>query len=196
MPTTPTPKATAGHRRVGLAAAGIALVLVAGACSSSSKTPAAGSTGKSASLLNKALQEQVAGNTAQAEKDYKAVIAADPQNKYAFYDLGLIYDNQGKNSLAEGQYSLALGIDAKYEPALYNLARLRALDGNTSGAITLYQQAIASNPKDANAHFNLGLLLRHTNKVAEGNAQVQTAVQLNPALASKATAQGVPLTGK
>jgi hypothetical protein len=54
---------------------------------------------------------------------------------------------------------------------------------------------IAVNAKDANAHFNLGLLLRKEGQTTEGNAEVQTAANLDSSLRAKATQLGVPLTG-
>ena len=192
-------------RRAGAVAAVVALSLALGACSSSSKPGTSGTTtpgtttpgGAKATgaLLQKALQEQVAGNLTGAESDFKQVISQDPNNKYAYYDLGLIYQTQNKNSPAETQYNDALAIDAKFGPALYNLAILRTLDKDIPGAVSLYQRAIAANAKDANAHFNLGLLLRGQGKTAEGTQEVQTAVNLDPTLKKKATAEGVPLTG-
>jgi Tfp pilus assembly protein PilF len=171
-------------------ATSIALVLTFGGCSSS-KSPAGG-TGPGAAQLNKALTEIINGQLPQAATDLQSVIKIDPQNKYAFYNLGYIYQTEQKRADAEAQYRLALAIDPKYEPALYNLAILRTADGDVTGAIQLYRQAIASNANDASAHFNLGLLLRQTGKTKDGNAEVRAAVKIQPSLAGAAKAQGVP----
>ncbi len=191
-PTRPVTRSVA----VSIVVAALAL----GACGSSKKsTPPATSTGPGGSpgtLLNRGLQEEVNGDLAGAERDMLALVKADPKNKYGYYNLGWIYQQQNRASDAESQYRLALTIDDKYEPALYNLAILRTNAGDASGAIGLYQRAVAANPKDANAHYNLGLLLRKNGRVAEGNSEVQKAVSLDPALANKAAAQGVPLPGK
>jgi len=188
--TFPPVRSSVSRRAVSAVAIG-ALVISLGACSSSSKLTAK----ESAALLNKGLQAQVAGNIAEAEKDFKNVIKSDASNKFAHYNLGLIYQNQNKSSDAETQYRAALAIDSKFGPALYNLGILRANANDTAGAISLYNRAIAADPKDANAHFNLGLLLRGQGKTAEGNREVQTAVNLDSSLRSKAIAEGVPLTG-
>ena len=178
-------------RRAVSAVAVVALSVSLGACSSSSKLTAK----ESASLLNKGLQAQVAGNVGEAEKDFKKIIKSDASNKFAHYNLGLIYQNQSKSSDAENQYRAALAIDSKFGPALYNLGILRANANDTTGAISLYRRAIAADAKDSNAHFNLGLLLRGQGNTKDGNAEVQTAVNIDPSLRSKAIAQGVPLTG-
>ena len=146
-------------------------------------------------LLGKALGEIQAGNLDQAKSDLEQAAALDPQNKYAFYNLGYIAQTQGDKGDAEKQYKLAIAIDPKFDSALYNLAIIRVGDNDITGAIALYRQAVAANPSDANAHFNLGLLLRQTGNTAEGNAQVQTAVQLVAVLKEAASAQGVPTRG-
>jgi Flp pilus assembly protein TadD len=45
---------------------------------------------------------------------------------------------------------------------------------------------IAIEPKDASAHLNLGFALRSQGKVSQGNAEIAEAVQLDPALSSRA----------
>ncbi|MDQ1511072.1 MAG: hypothetical protein QOG50_2916 [Actinomycetota bacterium] len=187
-------------RRAGAAAAVVALLLALGACSSSGKPGVTGNTTPTdakttGALLQRGILEQRAGDLTNAEKDFKAVVSRDPKNKYAHYDLGLIYQTQAKNSDGESEYRLALGIDSKFGPALYNLGILRTLANDVPGAIDLYRRAVAVNAKDANAHYNLGLLLRKQGKTAEGNQEVQTAVNLEPSLRSKALKEGVPLTG-
>ena len=57
-----------------------------------------------ATLLNKALQEHVAGDLAAASEHYEAVIARDPQNKFAYYNLGLIAQTSGRSPDAEHNY--------------------------------------------------------------------------------------------
>jgi tetratricopeptide (TPR) repeat protein len=209
----PPVRTSISRRAVALSAVvALALAFGLGACSSSSKPGASGVCSSSAEpgspgtttakyakdtakILNQGLAKQRAGNIADAEKDFKEVIKRDPNNKYAYYDLGLICQNQKQNAQAETAYRQAIAIDPKFEVALYNLGILRANAGDVNGAIDLYRRAIAANPKDPNAHYNLGLLLRGQKKTQEGNTEVQTAVNLDPSLRSKAIAQGVPLTG-
>jgi Flp pilus assembly protein TadD len=47
-------------------------------------------------------------------------------------------------------------------------------------AESLYRRAIALRPGDAGAHLNLGLLLREEGRQDEGDAEVATALELNP----------------
>jgi Tfp pilus assembly protein PilF len=192
---------TSARRFISFAAKGLSIAVVGAlavaACGSSSHSaaPPTTSPANAGTVLTKALQELVAGQTAQAKADFEQVLRLDPRNKYAEYNLGYIAQIGGNASDAETQYRLALAIDPKYGPALYNLAILRTADGATAAAIELYRRAIAADAKDANAHFNLGLLLRKTGNANDGNAEITTAVGLKPSLAAAAAAQGDPGLG-
>ena len=52
-------------------------------------------------------------------------------------------------------------------------------------AISLYRQLLALNPNDANVHLHLGLVLRQVGQTAAADAEIATAVRLDPALASR-----------
>jgi Tfp pilus assembly protein PilF len=148
-----------------------------------------------AALVANGLRAQVAGDLASAGRDYSQAIADDPKNKFAYYNLGLIQQTAGDKVGAENSYRAALSIDRTFPQALYNLAILRTAVNSLPEAIDLYRRAIAASPKAADAHFNLGLLLRQTGNTAEGNSEVQAAVKLDPSLAPRAKAQGIPLSG-
>ncbi len=136
-------------------------------------------------LLESGLGAHAAGDLAVAEKEYRAAIAADPQNKLAYYNLALVFQQTGKAAEAEDNYRLAVGLDANYSPALFNLAILRAEAGAQSEAVDLYRRAIAADPQSASAHFNLGLLLIKTGNDEEGNAEVKAAIAIDPSLQSR-----------
>jgi tetratricopeptide (TPR) repeat protein len=83
-----------------------------------------------------------------------------------------------------------------FPPVRISISRPGCQNQNKNAeAETAYRRAIAIDPKFEVALYNLGLLLRGRKKTQEGNAEVQTAVNLDPSLRPKAIAQGVPLTG-
>ena len=176
------------HLRCVAVVCAAALAFGFGACGSSGS-----SSGNAATTLQKGIDEANAGNFDAAKKDFQKVLDEDPQNKYAYYNLGYIAQTEGDRAEAEKQYRLSIASDPAYGPALYNLGIEVAADGDKQGAIDLYRRAIAANALDAGAHFNLGLLLRETGKKVEGNSEVQTAVRLNPNLAASAKAQHIPI---
>ncbi len=164
-----------------MAAALIAVLATLAACGGSSTQSDAQIA---ASALNAGLSAQAAGHLTDAVTDYKNAIAHDPRNKYAYYDLGLVQQLLGQAAAAEQNYRAALQLDPNLAPALFNLAILRTTP-SPAEAEQLYRHVISLQPKDAATHLNLGFLLRSEGRTAEGNTELQTAVSLDPSLASR-----------
>jgi Tfp pilus assembly protein PilF len=135
-----------------------------------------------AALLERALSENASGDGAAAKKDFEALLAQDPANKLAAYNLGVLAQQAGDEAGAAAKYTRTLEIDPSYEPALYNFAILTNKQGDQKGAAALYERAVIADPKDANAHYNLGLLLLRLGDPARGAAQVDQAIGLDPTL--------------
>ena len=132
--------------------------------------------------LDQALALHTAGKLDEAVVAYKAILVADPANKFALYNLGQIAQQRGGVDEATTDYAGALKIDSSYVPALYNLSLIKAAKGDTDGAIALLRTAVAVEPKNANANFNLGKLLITSGKDVEGADFVAKAVALDPSL--------------
>jgi tetratricopeptide (TPR) repeat protein len=145
-----------------------------------------------ADLANEALQQgiaaQQAGRLPEAAADYREVLVHDPNNKYAYYDLGTIDQTNGALASAESNYRFALNIDPKFTDALYNLAIVRHDLGDLKESISLYRQVIKVQPDNASAHLNLGFALIEAHQKPEGKAELQVAVQLNPDFANRVKA--------
>lgn len=146
----------------------------------------AGSPGKQSSftLLNAGLSAQTAGRLGEAQGDYQKALQADPTNYWAYYNLGVIDQLAGRTASAESYYRRALALNPDLVPALYNLAISRTGPA-ASEAESLYLRASALEPKNAAVHLNLGFLLLQEGKTAEGHAELDTAVKLDPQLASR-----------
>lgn len=142
--------------------------------------------------LQRGLAAHVAGDTEKALDLYDDVLEADPGNKFALYNIGLIKQNAGDKAEAERRYRATIAVDPNYGPALFNLAIIRFEAGANDEAIDLYRRVIAINPKDANAHLNLGFALKAVGKQAEGDRELTTAVKLDPALRSRIPAKAAP----
>lgn len=141
--------------------------------------------------LNAGLKEQVAGHYGAAQREYKAVLANDANNKYAFYNLGLIAQNEQRSADAESAYRRAIAIDPNFIPALFNLAILRTNAQASAEAVSLYQKIISIDDHQAGAHLNLGFLLRSTGQGDLGNVQIARALELDPSLGR----QSAPVPG-
>lgn len=144
--------------------------------------------------LKRGLAAQVAGDVDEALEEYQKTLEADPDNKFAIYNVGLIRQNQGNVAEAERNYRRVLELDPNFAAAIFNLAILRNNAGATQEAIALYRRVIAINPKDANAHLNLGFALKAVGQIAAGDRELAEAVRLDPALRSRipATSSGTP----
>jgi tetratricopeptide (TPR) repeat protein len=135
-------------------------------------------------LLNDALAAHVAGDIAGATELYNEILAEDPTNKFAHYNLGLIAQTQGRPDDAERAYRQALQTDPTYGPALFNLAIIKYEAKQYEDAIDLYRQLLLVEPDNASAHLNLGYALRDNGQAAEGDREIAEAVALDPSLGS------------
>ena len=156
-------------------------IVICGAAACSKKSDA----DLASEALAAGLAAHQAGNLAEAAVDYHEALVHDPNNKYAYYDLGLIDQTNGALPSAESNYRLALSIDPQFVSALFNLAIVRHDLGDLKESIALYRQAIKAQPDYANAHLNLGFALIEAHQDVEGNAELKIAVQLDPSLASR-----------
>ena len=143
-------------------------------------------------MLQEALQLHADGDLEGAEDAYLRVIQLDPQNKFAYYNLGLISQTRGDLVGAESSYRTAITIDPDFTTALFNLAILRTDAGSAEEAIDLYKHIIEVTPADvadgqtkrllAATHLNLGFLLIDQGDETRGQAELDEAVRLDPSL--------------
>lgn len=153
---------------------------------------APGRTPEAALVAANAAQQR--GDLATAEAGYHEVLAADPANHIALYDLGLIAQRRGDLELAKRDYLAAVAVAPSYEPALYNLATVLGALGPDTAAVDYYRRAIAVAPHDAAAHRNLGLLLIKDGDRTAGQAELAEAHALDPTLSAVAPTAAGPVT--
>jgi superkiller protein 3 len=147
---------------------------------------------QAAKALDAGLKAHAAGDLKEASVDYIKTLTYDKDNKFALYNLALIYEAEGNYGLAETKYRSAIKSDPAYEPALFNLAILRTARNDPEEAIALYQRAVAADKDDAAAWLNLGLLLRDSGEKRAGDKAVLKAIGLEPSLRDPAK-QASPL---
>lgn len=129
---------------------------------------------------------QDTGRYSAAALDYQKVLAKQPNNVYALFDLGDAQQFQNQDASAAMHYREALALDPNFESAMYNLATLDA-STNPNEAKALYDQVLSISPNDADAHFNLGYVLISLHQKAAGEGQIKIAVKLDPSLKSRET---------
>ena len=160
-----------------------ALAVLLSACGGAASAPQSNAQ-KANVLLNAGLAAHQAGRTAEAATDYSKAIALEPQNKWAHYNLGLIEQNSGQAAAAEADYRAVVAADPNFIGALYNLAILRTASAPAEAA-DLYRRAIAVAPNMGSAHLNLGFLLIGMGQKAQGQAELDKAVSIEPTLAQR-----------
>jgi tetratricopeptide (TPR) repeat protein len=116
---------------------------------------------------------------------YRRAIEANDRNKFAHYNLGLVEQSSEHPAEAERQYREAVAIDPNFAAALFNLAVLRTQAGAPDEAVNLYQRVTTLQDDNAAAHLNLGLLLDQLGRRAEAAQELDRAVEIDPALASR-----------
>jgi len=159
-------------------------VLAASLTACGANSGATSSSARQTALLNAGLKAQQDHQLAAAVADYLQVLKLDRSNRAAWYDLGVVAQDQGYPTNAEHDYRQAVAADPHYVPALYNLATVVAAT-SPSAAVGLYQEVIALAPRNAAAHFNLGLAEESVGNITGGQAQIAQAIKLQPSLASR-----------
>ncbi|MFE9934463.1 tetratricopeptide repeat protein [Streptomyces sp. NPDC005533] len=139
---------------------GAAVVLAAGVATWAVMSEAATSSDVKTTLSAHALLQ--AGLVQANEKDldgaedtFTRVLTIEPDNKLAWYNLGVVSQQSGRPADALKAYDAVLKIDPKFTSAIFNQAMLLKTT-NPDRAITLLKRAISLNPKAAKAYFQLG----------------------------------------
>jgi len=95
-----------------------------------------------------------------------------------YFNLGVLYDEQGEYEKAEQLYLEALRINPNYVEAHYNLGVLYH-QGRPEEAEKHYLEALRINPNDVEAHYNLGVLY-HQGRPEEAEKHYLEALRINP----------------
>jgi len=160
----------------------VSVMLAGAACGKA--TPAEQAQGS----VNDGLALQKAGKVDEAAAAYRAALAKDPHNKFAYYNLGLIDQQANRDSSAATNYEQALAIDGDFPPALFNLAIVRTAAAPQE-AVDLYQHVIRLKPGNASAHLNLGFVYHTLGKDPEAQNEWRAAIALDPRLAARIPAE-------
>jgi tetratricopeptide (TPR) repeat protein len=181
-----------------ISAAVLATVATAAvACSSSSATTAATSSTSSspgkaaaasltdgsqvASLLQSGLTQADRKKWSAATASFRKVLAINPSNVYADYDLGWIAQSTGNSNEAISYYNKALAANAAYTPAMYNEAILLE-SSRPQQAIAVYQKIVSINPRASSAYLRMALVQAEQGDITEAKANDAKAVSIDPAL--------------
>jgi tetratricopeptide (TPR) repeat protein len=138
-------------------------------------------SGQVTSLLQTGLTQADKKNWSAATTTFQKVLAINPTNVYANYDLGWIAQSRGNSNEAVSYYTKCLAANAAYTPAMYNEAIL--LEGShPQQAIAMYQKIVSVDPKASSAYLRMALVQAEQGDTAAAKANDAKAVSIDPAL--------------
>ena len=175
-------RATLRQFSVRLAIAALPLLLLAGGCQESGTGPRASAGGSPQDAMAsyvKGAQALQAGRTADAERDLRAAIAANPNLTMAQVRLADLYRQRGQYERASEHYAAATKLDPYGFSNHYYLGLSLHLLNRLQEAATSYLRALKLEPRDAPANMNLGLVFVALGKPEDGEKYIQKATQIN-----------------
>jgi arylsulfatase A-like enzyme len=102
------------------------------------------------------------GRLDDAERRFRAVLAADPENPDARKDLGILLLARGKREEARDWLQKAVAADPELAEAWNGLGVALSQGGDRKGAVNAWRQAVSRDPALPDAWFNLGVTLMET----------------------------------
>ena len=96
------------------------------------------------------------GTTEKSILFYEKYLDLEPFSQYAWYNLGINYNNNEQYIEAVDAYDFAIAIDDKYSSAYFNKANTLANSEMYEEAIEAYKEFISLNENYAQAHFYIG----------------------------------------
>lgn len=124
-----------------------------------------------------------------ATTTFQDVLAINPGNVYALYNLGVIDQAKGNPAAAIGYYKQALTVSKNYTPAMYNMAILLEKP-DPQQALGLYQRAVAVNPQASTAYLRMAFVQAELGETSAAQASYARAIAIDPSLGK------YPLPGK
>jgi tetratricopeptide (TPR) repeat protein len=127
-----------------------------------------------------ALENHQAGNMADAEAGYRAILEERPDYVDALHYLGVLLHQRGDNEQAAKllDHALSLALDAS--ACWSNRGLVAAALGDLPHAVECYERALAIDPAFSNARNNLGVALQKQGKFDESIEQHETLLAQDP----------------
>jgi tetratricopeptide (TPR) repeat protein len=144
-------------------------------------------------LFHEALSLHQRGRLAEAERQYRRLLAIDPDHAGALHNLALILAGRGQGEQAASLLRRAIALDPR-SPALHNsLGTVLQAQGAREEAAACYRQALVLDPALAPAQGNLGAVLIALDRPEEALDALQKAVALAPDHAGMRSTLGLAL---
>jgi tetratricopeptide (TPR) repeat protein len=140
-------------------------------------------------VVAKAEEAEDQEDHATAETLYTTALRADSSDPVIPFNLGNVFDAQGRPADAKIAWQIAIARDPAFAEAWYNLALAAEDEAHSDLAIAEYRRAVQARPDFADAHFNLGLLLTKLDRFDEALVAWARFLELAPDSTQAATAK-------
>ena len=117
---------------------------------------------------------------AEAEKEFRSLLAACPEDAETRSGLGAALLGAGRTDEAVHEFQKALELDATDFTALYNLGAIAADAGDSQQAVKQLEAALRSWPASPDAHEKLATAYAQLGKLSDALVQLRTAASLAP----------------
>jgi tetratricopeptide (TPR) repeat protein len=111
---------------------------------------------------------------------FNKAITAKPDYAAAHYDLGLVYERQGKVKDAVGKLEQVLAANPQDVGVAFQLATLYYRAGDKTSSRTLFEQIVQMVPDYANARWLLSAIYEEEGRYDDAIAQVEAVQKANP----------------
>jgi tetratricopeptide (TPR) repeat protein len=133
--------------------------------------------------LNLAVQHHQSGDLPAAEKLYRQILAADPNDLDALYLLAQVFQQTRRGEEALKLIRRAISIDEKVAELHQLLGAIHESRGQLDDAVKAHRQALSLNPDLAAAHSGLAHALRKKGETQTAISHMRQAVGLQPSVA-------------
>ena len=120
------------------------------------------------------------GYLGPAEASFKQVIAENPNDPEAYYNLGTLYLRSNSLEKARGWLEKTVELQPDYPEAWNNLGMISAQQGQDAQAIREFQQALSLKPGYATALLNLGNVYRRQGSLEKAEKFLKRALEIEP----------------
>jgi tetratricopeptide (TPR) repeat protein len=121
-------------------------------------------------------------NPTEALAVFQKAIASDPAFSWPYHNIGRLYMDQNDHARAREWLLKAIEVNPNHWRAQFSLGVATHRLQRYEEALVAYTRAAGMNPSDADTHANLGWVLLKLGRRTEAIRELQTAVQLDPAL--------------
>jgi tetratricopeptide (TPR) repeat protein len=120
-----------------------------------------------------------AGNPGEAEASGHQLLALAPNDPFAHFELGRIYQETQRPELAHGAFEQALSLDSDHIPSLTAMGILCDLYGHWQRSREAFERAARVDPADAQLQANLGIILCKMGELGDSRQALQRALELH-----------------